>query len=86
MAKQKYTGIIVKKTIQYLDSKTGEFVNPTEQERLHDAVFGNKYIFVELFQKVAIVFANTLKALDENAWQAIEGTGFGYDCEMYIKK
>lgn len=68
--KTKYTGLIITKTVVYIDNNTCEPCTPSYNERMIDGMNGNeKFSFCELFTNLGTITANTLNALDAAAWE-----------------
>lgn len=86
--KFKYKAFLIKRTVQYLNLD-GDFITPTGDETLLDCCqpqSKQKFIFAELYEKLAEISANTYKSLEEKAYQIAEENKLGFNFEVFIIK
>lgn len=76
---------ILRRSVTYISNETLTPTELTEQERLMDGIFGEKYLFVELFEKVGKVTGKTFKELDLKV-QAFCWQNNNWDVEVFVKK
>ena len=82
----KYNAKLLTQTTVYIDNNTGDVCNPSETERLLDAINGtNKFTFCVLYSCIGDVSENNYNQLNEAAYNLAESNGI-YDFELYIKK
>ena len=88
MKAAKYTAVIVKRVPAYVSNETGNLVSISSNEALLDGFNGEdkKYTWIELFTKLGTITANTLRALNDNAWTYAENNQLGFDFELHIIK
>jgi len=72
----------------YIDSVTGKDVTEQvkkmpEQQRLMYALFENKYLLVQVYSKVAAIYANTLNEVQEESWKINEELNLSSDFQLY---
>lgn len=60
-------------------------VEPTAQEKLMDAIFGTKYIMVELNSKVAVIVGANKREINTQAWLKAEALRIT-DFEIFLLK
>lgn len=81
--------LVIKRDTGYVSNTTGQLVEISSQEALLDGFFTGsekKYTFIELYKKLGVLKAKTLRQLNDDAWKFAEENTLGYDFELYIIK
>lgn len=81
----KYVARVIKRDFITISNETCEPIEVSPEERLMDAIFGEKYCYVDLYTSLEIIWGKTLAEIETKSWEVARKNNTS-DIEVFMIK